>query len=131
MLSATNDENDVELNGETDDEDMEDGEAGFDDGKCAGEEQPRPRPTDRQGAPREHDHTSTVQIMGQVLRDGRGGERAAQEIRYSRGFGRGSRTCRWTMLKRIQKLFAGQVPEGKDWRTEGKKVRVTRREFQR
>ena len=32
VLSATNDENDVELNGETDDEDMEDGEMGFDDG---------------------------------------------------------------------------------------------------
>ena len=34
MLSATNDENDVELNGETDDEDMEDGETGFDDGSA-------------------------------------------------------------------------------------------------
>ena len=32
VLSATNDENDVELNGETDDEDMQDGEMGFDDG---------------------------------------------------------------------------------------------------
>ena len=32
MLSATNDENDVELTGETDDEDMEGGEMGFDDG---------------------------------------------------------------------------------------------------
>ena len=33
VLSATNDENDLELNGETDDEDMEDGEVGFvDDG---------------------------------------------------------------------------------------------------
>ena len=32
VLSATNDENDVELNGETDDEEMEDGEMGFDDG---------------------------------------------------------------------------------------------------
>ena len=32
VLSATNDEDDVELNGETDDEDMEDGEMGFDDG---------------------------------------------------------------------------------------------------
>ena len=31
MLSATNDENDVELKGEADDEDMEDGEMGFDD----------------------------------------------------------------------------------------------------
>ena len=34
LLSATNDENDVELNGETDDEDMEDGEVGFDDGSA-------------------------------------------------------------------------------------------------
>ena len=34
VLSATNDENDVELNGETDDEDMEDGEMGFDDGSA-------------------------------------------------------------------------------------------------
>ena len=32
MCRTTNDENDVELNGETDDEDMEDGEMGFDDG---------------------------------------------------------------------------------------------------
>ena len=40
VLSATNDENDEELNGETDDEDMEDGETEFDDGKCAGEEYP-------------------------------------------------------------------------------------------
>ena len=31
VLSTTNDENDVELNGETDDEDMEDGEMGFED----------------------------------------------------------------------------------------------------
>ena len=31
MLSATNDEKGDELNGETDDEDMEDGETGFDD----------------------------------------------------------------------------------------------------
>ena len=30
-LGATSDENDIELNGETDDEDMEDGETGFDD----------------------------------------------------------------------------------------------------
>ena len=33
-LSATEDENDVELNGETDDEDMEDGEMEFDDGSA-------------------------------------------------------------------------------------------------
>ena len=34
VLSARNNENDVELNGETDDEDMEDGEMGFDDGSA-------------------------------------------------------------------------------------------------
>ena len=34
VLSATNDENGDELNGETDDEDMEDGEMGFDDGSA-------------------------------------------------------------------------------------------------
>ena len=34
VLSATNDENGDELNGETDDEDMEDGVMGFDDGSA-------------------------------------------------------------------------------------------------
>ena len=34
VLGATSDENDVELNGETGDEDMEDGETGFDDGSA-------------------------------------------------------------------------------------------------
>ena len=34
VLSATNDENDVELHGETDGGDMEDGEVGFDDGSA-------------------------------------------------------------------------------------------------
>ena len=34
VLSATNDENDVKLNGETDDEDMEDGEVRYDDGSA-------------------------------------------------------------------------------------------------
>ena len=34
VLSATNDEHGDELNGETDDEDMEDGEMGFDDGSA-------------------------------------------------------------------------------------------------
>ena len=38
VLSATNVENDVEFNDETDDEDMEDGEMGFD--ERAGEEHP-------------------------------------------------------------------------------------------
>ena len=34
VLNVTNDENGDELNGETDDEDMEDGEMGFDDGSA-------------------------------------------------------------------------------------------------
>ena len=34
VLSATNDEDDIELNVETDNEDMEDGETGFDDGSA-------------------------------------------------------------------------------------------------
>ena len=34
VLSATSDENNDELNGETDDEDMEDGETGFEDGSA-------------------------------------------------------------------------------------------------
>ena len=33
------------------------------------------------------------------------------------------------MLKRIQNLEEGPVPEGKDWRTEGKKLPVTRKVF--
>ena len=43
MLGATNDENDVELDGEKDDEDMEDGDVGFDDGSAQ---------VNRQGAPK-------------------------------------------------------------------------------
>ena len=89
VLSATNDENDVELNGETDDEDMEDGEVGFDDGSA----QVRNIRDPGQPTVKEHQEhmttTSTVQIMVQVLRDGTRGERTAQEIRYSRGLGRG------------------------------------------
>ena len=67
VLSATKGENGVELNGETADEDMEDGEVGFDDGSAQVRKHPRPRPTDRQRAPSGHDHTSTAQIMAQVL----------------------------------------------------------------
>ena len=40
VLSATNDENGDELNSETDDEDMEDGEMGFDDGSAQDPGQP-------------------------------------------------------------------------------------------
>ena len=35
------------------------------------------------------------------------------------------------LLKRMQKMEDGQVPGGRDWRIEGKQVRVTRKEFQR
>ena len=85
LLRATIGENDVELNGETDDEEMEDGEVGFDDGSA----QVRNIPDPDQPTVKEHqEHTSSVQIMMQVLRDGTRGERTAQEIRHSRGLGR-------------------------------------------
>ena len=84
VLSATNGEDDVELNGETDDEDMEDGEMGFDDGSA----QVRNIRDPGQPTVKEHDHTSSVQNMVQVLRDGTRSERTAQEIRCSRGLGR-------------------------------------------
>ena len=48
MLSATNDENEVELYGETDDEDMEDGEMRFDDGTARNIRDP--------GLPTAHEH---------------------------------------------------------------------------
>ena len=72
VLSATNDENGDELNGETDDEDMEDGESGFDDGSAQVRNIRDPgQPTANQHQ-RAHDHTSTLQIMVQILCDGRG-----------------------------------------------------------
>ena len=40
MSNVTNDENGYELNGETDDEDVENGEMGFDDRERAGEKHP-------------------------------------------------------------------------------------------
>ena len=74
-----------ELNGETDDEDMTDGEMGFDDGSA------QVRNTRDPGQPTAHehqehmiDHTSTIQIMVQVLIDGTWCELAAQAIRCSR-----------------------------------------------
>ena len=83
VLSATNDENDVELNGETDDEDKEDGEMGFDDGSVHVKNIRDPgQPT--VGTPGAHHHASTVPIMVQILCDGTRGERAAQKIRCSR-----------------------------------------------
>ena len=74
-LSAKGDVNDISLDGETDDEDMEDGRwVGI----------IRVRPTDCPRTPRAHDHASTIQIMVQVLRDGTWCELVAQEIRCSR-----------------------------------------------
>ena len=69
VLSVKSDGNDIELNGETDDEDI--------------------WRTERWGLmtgvhTRAHDHTSTVHIMVQVLRDGTWCELVAQEIRCSR-----------------------------------------------
>ena len=84
-MSAKSDENEVELNGETDNEDMEDEETGFDDGSAqVGNLRACPRPTGCQRTPRKHDHPSTVQIMVQVLCDGTRCELTAQEIGCSR-----------------------------------------------
>ena len=83
VLNTTSGENNDELNGETDDEDMEDGETGFDDGSA----QVRNRSNDCPQTPRSHDHTSTVQIMVQVLCDGTRRERTAQEVGCSRRLG--------------------------------------------
>ena len=81
-LSVKSDGNDIELNGETNDEDMEDGEAGFDGGSAQARNIRDPgQPTD---------HSSTTQIMVPVLRDGTWCELAAQEIGCSRRFGRGA-----------------------------------------
>ena len=77
VLNVTNEENGDELTGETDNEDMEDGEMGFDDGSAQVRNIRDPRqPT------RAHDHTSTPQIVVQILCDGARCERAAQEIRF-------------------------------------------------
>ena len=75
------------MNGETDDEDMEDGETGFDDGSAQVRHlRDQGQPTTHE-PPRAHDHASTVQIMVQVLCDGTRRERTAQEIRCSRRIG--------------------------------------------
>ena len=77
----------IELNGETDDEDTEGGEMGFDEGSAQVRNIRDPgQPTVKEH--QEHMTTSTVQIMVQVLRDGTRGERTAQEIGCSRRFGR-------------------------------------------
>ena len=80
VLTATNDENGDELNGETDDEDMEDGEMEVRNIRDPGQ------PTAKEH--QEHVTTqSTVQIMVQILCDGAQRERAALEIRCSRRLG--------------------------------------------
>ena len=68
----------------TKDEDMVDGEMGFDDGTVTSVTQANPsQPTVKE--PQEaHDHASTVQIMVQILCDGTMGERTAQKIRRAR-----------------------------------------------
>ena len=69
MLDVTNDENGDELKGETDDEDMEDEEMGFDDGSAQVRNIRDPgEPTAKEH--HEHMTTSTLQIMVQILCDG-------------------------------------------------------------
>ena len=85
MLNVTNDENGDVVDGEIDDEDMEDGEMGFDDGSAQVRNIRDPgQPANRQGTPGAHDHTSTLQMMVQILCDGARCERGAQEIRCPR-----------------------------------------------
>ena len=94
-LTAKSNGNDIELNGETNDEDMEDGETGFDDGSA------QVRNIRDQGQPTayEHqEHMTTHRIMARVLRDGTWCELAAQEIGCSKCFGkRRWSMCRWIL----------------------------------
>ena len=55
--------------------------------ECAGKEHPWPGQPTAKGTPGAHDHTSTVQIMVQVLCDGTRRESTAPEIGRSRRFG--------------------------------------------
>ena len=70
VLNVTNDENGDELNGETDDENMEDGEVGFDDGSA----QVKSIRDPGQPSAKEHqEHLTThrpLQIIMQILCDG-------------------------------------------------------------
>ena len=92
MLNVTNDENGHELNGETDNEDMEDEEMGFDDGSA----QVRNIRDPGQPTAKEHqEHMTTHRPYRSWCKFcvmGRGCERAAQEIRCSRRLG-GSAAC--------------------------------------
>ena len=80
VLGVKSDGNDIELNGETDDEDGEDGEMGFDDGSA------QERNIRDSGQTTAHEHQEHM-IMLQVLRDGTRRELAAQEIGRSIRFG--------------------------------------------
>ena len=89
MLSVKSDGNDIEWNGETDDEDMENGETGFEKGSAQVRNIRGPgQPTTHEH--REHmthfDHTDNGAV--QALCDGTWCELAAQEIGCSRRFGR-------------------------------------------
>ena len=88
---------DVELNGETDDEDMEDGEVGFDDGSVQVRNIRDPGQPVCQGTPGAHDHASTVQTMVQILCDGTRGERIRTEDQTRKMTWKGYRMCQWTM----------------------------------
>ena len=61
VLNTTSDENNDELNGEKDDEDMEDGETGFDDGIAQWRNIRYPGQPTALARPRAHDHTLTAQ----------------------------------------------------------------------
>ena len=82
--------NDIELNGETDDEDMEDGETGFDDGSAAVRTICDPgQPTERER--REHMNTHRpYRSWWKFCVMGRGVRSAHREIGCSRWFGRGA-----------------------------------------
>ena len=76
--SVTSDGSGIEFNGETDDEDMEDGEMGLNDGSARTRNIRDPGQPDCSRTPRAQDHTSTTQITVPVLRDGTWCELAAQ-----------------------------------------------------
>ena len=89
-LNVTNDKNGDELNGETDDEDMEDGEVGFDDGSA------RVRNIRDPGQPTAKEHQDMTTHRPHRSRckfcDGARCERAAQEMQCSRRL-EGSAAC--------------------------------------
>ena len=71
-MGATSDDSDIELNDETDEEDMVDGETGFDDGSVHVRNFRDPgQPTVKEHQEHMTDHTSTIQIMGKFCVMGR------------------------------------------------------------